>query len=52
MKGPIGGVILGVLFLNEHLSWQLLAGTALIILSLAVVNWKPSVQTKTAPKEA
>ena len=35
---PVGGVILGVLFLNEHLSWQLLAGTLLII--LVVVNWK------------
>lgn len=38
---PVGGVILGVIFLNEELSWQLLAGTALIIASLAVVNYKP-----------
>jgi drug/metabolite transporter (DMT)-like permease len=38
---PIGGVILGVIFLNEQLSWQLLAGTVLVIASLAVVNWKP-----------
>jgi drug/metabolite transporter (DMT)-like permease len=38
---PVGGVILGVLFLNEILSWQLVAGTILIIASLAVVNWKP-----------
>lgn len=38
---PIGGVILGVFFLDEHLSWQLLAGSALIIASLAVVNYKP-----------
>ena len=37
---PVGGVILGVIFLNEHLSWQLVAGTILIILSLVVVNWK------------
>jgi drug/metabolite transporter (DMT)-like permease len=37
---PVGGVILGVIFLSEHLSWQLLVGTILIILSLAVVNWK------------
>jgi drug/metabolite transporter (DMT)-like permease len=37
---PVGGVIFGVIFLNEHLSWQLLAGTLLIISSLAVVNWK------------
>src|SRR5688572_28127439 len=38
---PVGGVILGVIFLNEQLSWQLIAGTLLIIASLAVVNWKP-----------
>ena len=38
---PIGGVILGVIFLDEHLSWQLLAGSLLIIASLAVVNWQP-----------
>lgn len=37
---PVGGVILGVIFLNEHLSWQLVVGTLLIIASLAVVNWK------------
>jgi drug/metabolite transporter (DMT)-like permease len=41
---PAGGVILGVIFLNEHLSWQLLMGTVLIILSLAVVNWKPAAR--------
>ena len=39
---PIGGVIFGVIFLNEHLSWQLLAGTFLILGSLVVVNWKPA----------
>jgi drug/metabolite transporter (DMT)-like permease len=37
---PVGGVILGVLFLDEHLSWQLITGSLLIIASLAVVNWK------------
>jgi drug/metabolite transporter (DMT)-like permease len=40
---PVGGVILGVLFLNEHLSWQLLAGTLLIIASLVVVNFKRKI---------
>lgn len=49
---PVGGVILGVLFLNEHLSWQLIAGTLLIILSLVVVNWKSAAQTQPALKEA
>jgi drug/metabolite transporter (DMT)-like permease len=38
---PIGGVVFGVIFLGEYLSWQLLAGTFLIIGSLVVVNWKP-----------
>jgi drug/metabolite transporter (DMT)-like permease len=38
---PLGGVILGVIFLNEHLSWQLVLGAALIISSIVVVNWKP-----------
>jgi drug/metabolite transporter (DMT)-like permease len=38
---PIGGVAFGVIFLKEHLTWQLLAGTLLIAASLAVVNAKP-----------
>jgi drug/metabolite transporter (DMT)-like permease len=37
---PLGGVLLGVIFLHEQLSWQLAAGSALIISSIAVVNWK------------
>lgn len=38
---PLGGVILGVSFLGEQLSWQLLAGAGLIIASLAVANYEP-----------
>jgi drug/metabolite transporter (DMT)-like permease len=38
---PLGGVILGVIFLNEHLSWQLAVGASLIISSIMVVNWQP-----------
>jgi drug/metabolite transporter (DMT)-like permease len=38
---PLGGVILGVIFLNEHLSWQLAVGALLIISSILVVNWQP-----------
>ncbi len=37
---PLGGVILGVIFLDEHLSWQLAVGALLIISSIIVVNWK------------
>jgi len=38
---PLGGVILGVIFLKEPLTWNLALGAALIISSVAVVNWKP-----------
>jgi drug/metabolite transporter (DMT)-like permease len=38
---PLGGVLLGVLILDEHLSWQLVGGSALIISSIVVVNWRP-----------
>jgi drug/metabolite transporter (DMT)-like permease len=37
---PLGGVILGVIFLNELVTWQLIAGGILIITSLVVANWK------------
>ncbi|GAB4419915.1 MAG: DMT family transporter [Anaerolineales bacterium] len=37
---PLGGVILGVIFLQEELSWQLVVGALLIIFSIIVVNWK------------
>ena len=50
---PVGGVILGVIFLNEQLSWQLLVGTILIVASLAVVNWRPagkSTKSATVPR--
>lgn len=42
---PLGGVILGVIFLHEQLTWQLLTGGILIIASLVVANW---TQPKTA----
>jgi drug/metabolite transporter (DMT)-like permease len=35
---PLGGVVLGVSFLGEHLTWQILAGAFLIVASLAVTN--------------
>lgn len=36
---PLGGVTLGVVFLNEPLTWQVVAGAVLIIFSLAIANW-------------
>jgi len=45
---PLGGVLLGVLFLHEQLSWQLLAGGALIVGSLVVANMQSkSTSTET-----
>ena len=41
---PLGGVILGVTFLNEELTWQLITGAILIVLSLVVANWEPKKQ--------
>ena len=41
---PRGGVTLGVLFLDEQLTWQLVTGAVLIVLSLVVANWEPKRQ--------
>lgn len=38
---PLGGVTLGVIFLNEQLTWQVVTGALLIIGSLAIANWSP-----------
>lgn len=37
---PLGGVLLGVTFLHEKLTWQLIVGASLIVLSLVVANWQ------------
>jgi drug/metabolite transporter (DMT)-like permease len=41
---PLGGVILGVAFLHERLTFELVAGAVLIVLSLAIANWEPRKQ--------
>jgi len=38
---PVVGVALGVLFLHERADWHLLVGAALVISSIAAMNWKP-----------
>ncbi len=48
---PLGGVILGVAFLGEQLSWQLLAGAVLIVSSLAIANLQPK-QTQITQTES
>lgn len=45
---PLGGVVLGVSFLQEQLSWQLVTGAVLIVVSLAIANWQPKAKN-TAP---
>jgi drug/metabolite transporter (DMT)-like permease len=42
---PLGGVILGVIFLREELSWQLFFGAMLIVVSIIVVNWRIKEET-------
>ncbi len=41
---PLGGVILGVAFLHEQLTFELFTGALLIVLSLVIANWKPRKQ--------
>ncbi len=38
---PLGGVILGVTFLREQLTWEVIAGAVIIISSLVIANWEP-----------
>jgi drug/metabolite transporter (DMT)-like permease len=40
---PVVGVILGVIFLNEPLNWNMIAGSALVVGGIVVVNRKPRV---------
>ncbi|HEX5942872.1 MAG TPA: DMT family transporter [Anaerolineales bacterium] len=49
---PLGGVILGVVFLNEDLSWQLVIGAVLIVLSLVVANMQPQKQERNLEEQA
>lgn len=43
---PLGGVILGVIFLHEQITWQLISGGSLIVLSLFVANRKSLVRVR------
>ena len=43
---PLGGVLLGVTFLHEQITWQVLAGAVVIISSLAIANWEPKLATE------
>jgi drug/metabolite transporter (DMT)-like permease len=49
---PLGGVILGVSFLHEQLTWQLVTGAILIVGSLVVANWTPKKRPSVVEAEA
>ena len=49
---PLGGVILGVVFLDEVLSWQLIVGAVLIVLSLIVANMQPQRRERNLEEQA
>jgi drug/metabolite transporter (DMT)-like permease len=38
---PLGGVTLGVTFLREPLTWQVITGAIFILASLVIANWEP-----------
>jgi drug/metabolite transporter (DMT)-like permease len=48
---PVVGVALGVLFLDELADWHLLVGAALVVASIAVVNWRPKIAAVAAPAD-
>jgi len=48
---PLGGVILGVTFLHEQLTWQVIAGAIIIIASLVIANWEPKKQALSAEQQ-
>src|SRR5512147_1546061 len=49
---PLGGILLGVIFLHEQLTWQLLVGGILVIASLVVANWRPRTSLANSVKRA
>jgi len=40
---PVVGVVLGVIFLNESLNWNMVLGSALVVGGIGVVNRRPRV---------
>jgi drug/metabolite transporter (DMT)-like permease len=43
---PVVGVFLGILFLNEVLTWNMIVGSVLVVGGIVVVNWRPRVKTE------
>ncbi len=43
---PVIGVVLGILFLSEPLTWNMIAGSILVVSGIAVVNRKPRAKSE------
>ena len=40
---PVVGVVLGIIFLSEPLTWNMIVGSILVVSGIVVVNRKPRV---------
>ncbi len=49
---PVVGVVLGVIFLNEPLNWNMVLGSALVVGGIVVVNRKPRINPPVAAPAA
>jgi len=45
---PVVGVVLGIVFLSEPLTWNMIVGSLLVVGGIVVVNRKPRVTTEAA----
>ena len=43
---PVVGVVLGIIFLSEPLTWNMIIGSILVVGGIVVVNRKPRVKTE------
>ena len=49
---PVVGVFLGIIFLNEALTWNMIIGSVLVVGGIVVVNRRPRVKTETVAAPA
>ena len=47
---PVVGVVLGIVFLSEPLTWNMIVGSLLVVSGIAVVNRRPRVKTEVKPE--
>ena len=49
---PVVGVFLGIIFLNEVLTWNMIIGSVLVVGGIVVVNRRPRLKTETVAAPA